>query len=245
MEKAECSYILKHPLFLARNTQSLSGFSCSQVFFTKTLRQLKHLILCSILAAYSMGRRKEGTEWITKQGMTFSFQWWSLCSITVRKNLSTWVWFPQRICFRKIANAAHVRRCCLKKESQGFSNKAETLHIPRNPYLSSLVLPGTWRGWDQRNIPDSSFSSSSFAKSPEADHSGTVDQEKKPQNCKTRRKGHPTSIFGWEMNSLREQNWLHSNFSKYISAQVQRQRPERGDSFAYHRVCTHEWSKRT
>lgn len=37
------------------------------MFFTQTLRQLKHLILCRMLAVYSMDKRKEGTEWTTKQ----------------------------------------------------------------------------------------------------------------------------------------------------------------------------------
>lgn len=207
------------------------------MFFTQTLGQLKHLILCRILAVYSMSRRTEGTEWITKQGMTFSFKLWSLCSITIRKNLSTWVGFPaKRMSCSRFANTAHRRQCCLKKESQGLSNQAETLHIPRNvPHLSSLVLPGTWRGWDQRDIPDSSFNGSSFAKSQEEDWSGRVEWKKAPKPVSPEEKelwlSHWYILMGDEQPlgaKLAAQPFLQV----CVSAQVQRQRPERGDSFA-------------
>lgn len=144
MEKVECSYILKYPIFLTRNTQSLVGFSCSQVFFTQTLRQLKHLILCRMLAVYSMGSRKEGTEWITKQGMTFSFQLWSLCSRTVTKNLSTWVGFLLkgyvlgRLLMQPMwGDAACKRRARASATKQGPST---SLGIPTCPLLSYLEL---------------------------------------------------------------------------------------------------------
>lgn len=179
-----------------------------------------------------------------KRGMTFSFKLWSLRSITIRENLNTWVGFPaKRMSCSKFANAAHMRQHCLKNESQGFSNKAETLHIPRNvPYLS-VVLPGTWRGWDQRDVPGSSFNGSSFAKSQEEDCSGRVEWKKnQPKTVSPEEKelwlSHWYILMGDEQH-LRAKLAAQPFLQVWVSAHVQRQRPERGDLFACPWLHTH------